>query len=287
MNRSSSTTLLELDKIGWAVGEKQIVSDISLNVHPGEMVGIIGPNGSGKSSLLRCIYRFLQPTTGVIFLKGVDLAKLPLQETARQTAVVLQERRHGLQITVLEAVLMGRTPHKKMFEGDSADDYSLAMKALQEVDLVGYATRSLHTLSGGEVQRVYLARSLCQQAELLILDEPTNHLDIAHQLGIMSRIRQLSLSSIAALHDLNMAAAFCDRICVLYMGRIVAAGSPETVLTEKLIKNVYGVDARVQILEETGQLNISFLVPEQNSAARSTSYRNRRQTSQDRHPSVS
>ncbi len=253
---------LQLDTIGWSIDSTQILKEISLYVHPGEMVGLLGPNGSGKSSLLRCIYRYLLPTTGVIFVNGVNLMEMSLQESAKQVAAVLQERTPEFHIKVFETVLMGRTPHKKRFEGDSTDDYSIAARALDDVNLTEYADRLLHTLSGGEIQRVYLARALCQRAQLLILDEPTNHLDIAHQLSIMKKIKALSLSTITALHDLNIAAAFCDRICVLHRGEIVAIGTPENILSEELIYEVYGVRAQVQKLPKTGQLSISYLINE-------------------------
>jgi len=251
---------LELDSIGWNVENVRILKDISLHVHQGEMVGLLGPNGSGKSSLLRCIYRYLQPTSGVILINDTDITGISLRESAQQIAAVLQERPPDFRIKVFETVLMGRTPHKEIFTTDNENDYNLAAQALEDVNLTGYGGRSLHTLSGGEIQRVYLARALCQQAQLLILDEPTNHLDISHQLSIMGKIKELSLSTITALHDLNIAASFCDRICLLCRGEIVAIGSPESVLSEKRIGEVYGVRAKVQKLKETGQLNISYLV---------------------------
>ena len=263
---SASPVRLELKKVGWHAGDNQILRDVTLDVNPGEMVGLVGPNGSGKSSLLRCIYRYYKPSSGAIYLDGTELATISLEKSSRKTAAVLQESSTEFQIKVFDVVLMGRSPHKGVFHGDSEDDYKLAMEALEAVNLTHLAGRFVHTLSGGEKQRMLIARGLCQQAGLLILDEPTNHLDVRHQLEVLSRIRQLPLTTVAALHDLNFAALFCDRVLVLCRGEIVAQGNPEQVLTKKMIKAVYGVEAKVFIQPETGKPSIHYL-PLSNSTA--------------------
>ncbi len=254
-----SAVRLNLEQIGWRAGNHQILSNVTLEVRPGEMLGLVGPNGSGKSSLLRCIYRYYTPSDGVIYLDGTDLNTIALGESARKTAAVLQESTTEFQIRVFDAVLLGRSPHKRIFERDTPKDYELAMAALKAVDLDKLARRFVGTLSGGEKQRMLIARGLCQQAGLLILDEPTNHLDVRHQLEVLSRIASLPISTIAALHDLNFAALFCDTLLVLNQGQIVAQGSPEKVLTQQMIKQVYGVESKVSIQPETGKPSISYL----------------------------
>ncbi|PIE41090.1 MAG: hypothetical protein CSA49_05260 [Gammaproteobacteria bacterium] len=250
---------LNLENVGWRAADQQILSGVTLAVEPGEMLGLVGPNGSGKSSLLRCIYRYYAPSDGVIYLDDTNLATIALRESARKTAAVLQESTTEFQIKVFDAVLLGRSPHKKFFEQDTDEDYQLAMDALRAVDMEKLAGRFVGTLSGGEKQRMLIARGLCQQAGLLILDEPTNHLDVRHQLEVLSRIASLSVTTIAALHDLNSAAMFCDKLLVLDQGRIVTHGTPEEVLTQQMIKDVYGVESKVMIQPETGKPTISFL----------------------------
>lgn len=259
MEKSQNPVRVNLQQIGWRVHSRKIIDHIDMVVHPGEMVGLIGPNGSGKSSLLRCIYRYIAPTEGAILLDGVSIEQMTLRQTAKKTAAVLQESASEFQVKVFDVVLMGRTPHKSMFDGDTPLDIELALEALESTDLTDLAQRLLHTLSGGERQRVFLARALCQQAGLLILDEPTNHLDIRHQLEIMERVKNLPISKIAALHDLNIAATFCDRVYLLSNGRIVAHGVPQDVLTENQIKKTFGVTAKIMEQSETKRINIRFL----------------------------
>ena len=196
---------LQVDQVNWSVEGKQILRDISITVEPGSITGLIGPNGSGKSSLLRCIYRALRPDTGTITLDGDDIRRMDSRETARRIAVVLQEYPSDFQFTVGEIVSMGRNPHKGMFDRDTAADRGIIRDALARVGLAGFSHRNFDTLSGGEKQRVVIARTLTQQASFLVLDEPTNHLDIRYQLETMELVRGLGLTTLAALHDLNIA----------------------------------------------------------------------------------
>ncbi len=252
--------LLSLTNISWSAGDKSVLSEIDLKVHAGEFVGLIGPNGSGKSSLLRTIFRYLEADSGRIAFNGRDITTFSIRESAQQIATVLQERGSEFNLTVFDVVMMGRTPHKRIFEFDSDDDVRLAEKALAEVGLTALRTRSVASLSGGELQRTLLARALCQQSQLLLLDEPTNHLDIRYQLEIMQLIKRLGIASLAALHELNLAAMFCSRLYVLAAGKVVASGSPREVLTRELLSEVYGVCARVQQVD--GRLNILFFPEE-------------------------
>lgn len=258
MNRIEKVSV-HLEEIGWSVDSKTVLDSISFSVGPSELVGLLGPNGSGKSSLLRCIYRYLEPDYGTVFVNGVDLQTVPLKESAKTMAAVLQESSSEFHVKVFEVVLMGRSPHKELLERDNNDDYELALQALEQVGMTDLAGRDFNTLSGGEKQRVLLARALCGQARFLILDEPTNHLDIRYQLEIMDLVRGLNVSTIAALHDLNLAAQFCDRVVVIEKGRIVSSGTPEEVLTADLIKEVYGVTAKIDVQPETDKISITYI----------------------------
>ena len=192
----------------------------------GELVGIIGPNGSGKSTLLKCIYRVLKPAAGAVYLDGRELERYTCKESARRLAVVAQHNYYNFDFSVQDVVLMGRAPHKRALDRDSAEDYRIVREALETVGMADFAARSFSTLSGGEQQRVILARALAQQTPCLILDEPTNHLDINYQLQLMDLVRGLNRTVIAAVHDLNMAAMYCDRLYAVKDGEVVGAGTP-------------------------------------------------------------
>ncbi|WP_191830749.1 ABC transporter ATP-binding protein [Pseudomonas fluorescens] len=218
---------------------------VDLQVRAGEFVGLIGPNGSGKTSLLRCAYRFNKPERGQVRLDQHDLWRQSPRWCAQRIAVVLQEFPDAFGLNVEEVVAMGRTPHKGLFDGDNDEDRRLVKSALQAVGLEGFDDHGFASLSGGEKQRVILARALVQQPQLLILDEPTNHLDPRYQLELLQQVRRLGIGTLASIHDLNLAAAFCDRLYVLDHGRIVASGTPSEVLTTELLQDVFGVQALI------------------------------------------
>ena len=208
---------------------KAIVSGIDLTVEPGEILGLIGPNGSGKTTLLRSIYRALRPTAGVITLDGDDLWTLSAKQAARPRAIVTQYDGAPVEFSVAEVVAMGRSPHKGLFDRDGMEDRAIVDAALGRVDMRWAPGRLFLTLSGGERQRVLVARAVAQEAPLLVLDEPTNHLDVRAQLDLLELLRDLGLTTIAALHDLDHAASYCDRIAVLQSGALVATGAPRDV----------------------------------------------------------
>ncbi|UBU09343.1 ABC transporter ATP-binding protein [Nonomuraea gerenzanensis] len=239
---------LDLSGVSVGVDGHPIVHGADLSVADGEFVALVGPNGCGKSTLMRTIYRALRPTAGLIAVDGDDVHRLPARQAARRTAVVAQETPADLDFTVAEIVSMGRTPYR----AEAAADAERGARALDRVGLTGAADRIFATLSGGEKQRVLLARALVQETRLLLLDEPTSHLDIRHQLEILHLVRELGIATLAVLHDLNQAAAFCDRLYVMSAGRIVAGGPPGQVLTPELISQVYGVRAvqRTQLVFE-------------------------------------
>ncbi|MDF2684345.1 MAG: transporter ATP-binding protein [Brevibacillus sp.] len=237
---------------------KRIIRDICLEVKAGEFVGLIGPNGSGKSTLLKSIYRVLEPTAGWIGLDGDELYKLSPRESARRMAVVRQESSVEFDFSVLEIVMMGRSPHKKLFQTDTSEDIQISKDALEQVGMSEYGKRSFFSLSGGEKQRVLIARALAQQAEFLVLDEPTNHLDVRYQLQVMDLVKQLGITVLSALHDLNIAAMYCDRLYVLKNGQLVTSGSPEDILSADLIREVFDVETDVSIHPITGKKHVYF-----------------------------
>lgn len=234
-----------------------ILKGIDLEIGDRELVGVIGPNGSGKSTLLKCIYRVLKPTAGAVYLDGKELDRFTYKESARRLAVVAQHNYYNFEFCVQDVVLMGRAPHKRTLDRDNTADYKIAAQALETVGMSGFAKRSFSTLSGGEQQRVILARALAQQTPCLILDEPTNHLDIKYQLQLMDLVRRLDRTVIAAVHDLNIAAMYCDRLYAVKDGQIVGQGPPCQLLTPEFIREVYEVDAQV-ITDEGRALHILF-----------------------------
>lgn len=241
---------IKTENINVTLEKNNILKGINIEVDNKEFVGIIGPNGSGKSTLLKCIYRILKPSEGVIKLDGIDMKNISIKESSKKLSVLSQHNNYNFDFTVKEIVLMGRAPYKKFMERDNKEDYDIVNDALEKVDMIEFKDRSFKSLSGGEQQRVILARALAQQPKCLILDEPTNHLDIKYQLQLMRIVKGLNVEVIAAIHDLNIAAMYCDKIYVLKNGEIIKFGKTKEVLTKKLIKDVYEVDADVIINED-------------------------------------
>lgn len=240
------------------LGGKEIVKSVTVDIKEKKFIGIVGPNGSGKSTLLKCIYRVLKPSGGVIYLDDKELNKFSVKESARKMAVVSQHNYYNFDFSVQDVVLMGRAPHKKQMERDTAEDYKIVYEALKKVEMEDFSSRSFSTLSGGEQQRIILARALAQQTECLILDEPTNHLDIKYQLQILNIVKKLDITVISALHDLNIAAMYCDELYVIKNGSIMAHGTPKEILTVSLLKEIYEVDTKIIEDDETGIIHVLF-----------------------------
>jgi len=234
-----------------------ILKGIDLNINDRELAGIIGPNGSGKSTLLKCIYRVLKPTAGAVYLDHRALNSYPCKESARCIAVVAQHNYYNFDFTVRDVVLMGRAPHKRALERDNAEDYQIVAESLETVAMSAFAERSFSTLSGGEQQRVILARALAQRTPCLILDEPANHLDIKYQLQLMDLLRGLGRTVIAAIHDLNIAAMYCDRLYAIKNGIIVGQGSPKDLRTLEFIQGFYDGEAQI-MTDNSGCIHILF-----------------------------
>ncbi|MEI7034989.1 ABC transporter ATP-binding protein [Streptomyces pratensis] len=253
-------TTLRTENLAYGTGEgRHLVDAVDLSAADGETVGLVGPNGSGKTTLLRCVYGALRPTHGRVLLDGDDLAALPVKARARRIATVPQDGHAGFELTVGQVVAMGRAPHKRFWEADSAADAALVADALDRVGIAALAPRTFASLSGGERQRALVARALVQQPSLVVLDEPTNHLDIRYQLEILALVRELGTTNLLALHDLNLAAYYCDRLYVLQGGRVVADGAPADVLTAELLGDVYGVAAEVSTHPKTGAPTVVYL----------------------------
>lgn len=248
---------IQVKNLSIRLGKRQILNSVSLQAREGCFTGLIGPNGSGKSTLLKCIYRVLQPDSGQILLGGRELWGMSVRDSAKALAVLAQNSDLPFDFSVEKMVLMGRYPHKNALESDSALDYEWVEKALRLVDLLDYRERMFSTLSGGEKQRVLLARALAQDTPILILDEPTNHLDIKFQLQVMSLCHQMKKTVISAVHDLNIAAQFCDQVFALKGGSMVADGSPDELFTSSFIRELYETEAE-RVTDREGKPRIFF-----------------------------
>ncbi|SFQ57767.1 iron complex transport system ATP-binding protein [Roseivivax halotolerans] len=257
---------LELEGVSWTLkkGTSPILMETTLALNPGRVLGIVGPNGAGKTTLLRLLYRYYRPTSGRVWLDGEDIWRMSARNVARKVAAVLQEQPTDFALTVREIVALGRTPHRSGLGGfGGARDAEIVDGALDRLALRGFADRHLGTLSGGERQRVMVARALAQEPGLLILDEPTNHLDIRHQLEVLRLIRDLPLTIVTSLHDLNMAAGVCDDVLLLKSGRTLGFGPPHTVLCEASVSRAFDVDARRDHLSLSATDHLTFHLQEE------------------------
>ncbi|MGP9487805.1 histidinol phosphatase [Glutamicibacter sp. BW80] len=237
-------------------GGKLVVKSVGLHAGQGEVVGLIGPNGSGKSTFLRTLYAALRPRAGLVTLDEQPLEELRGTELARRVAVVAQETPTDLPVTVADMVLLGRAPHRKALAAFTREDHQAVAAALSRVGARDLADRRYATLSGGEKQRVLVARTLAQQADHLLLDEPTNHLDIRYQHELLRMVGQLGVTTVVVLHDLNLAARYCTKLVMLENGQAVASGTPEEVLTPELLLRVYGI--HVEPFSVRGTLQLVF-----------------------------
>ncbi|WEG75099.1 ABC transporter ATP-binding protein [Vagococcus intermedius] len=252
--------IYNVKELNVSIDKKNILTDINLTVSKGQFVGIVGANGSGKSTLLKAMCKSLPYKEGTIYFNGKELQEWRVRDIAKENAVVSQVNDMQFDFTVLEMVLMGREPHKEWWQSETEDDARIAMGALKNVLLEGYADKKFSRLSGGEKQRVLLARALAQEADCLILDEPTNHLDVANQISFMNLVRRLPLTVIAVIHDLNLAANYCDYIYALKSGRLITSGKPDSVFTVDNIKTIF--DVSVDVCQIREQLQIVYLLEE-------------------------
>ena len=237
--------VIKTSNLGYKIGEKKILDNVSVIIPKHKMIGVIGPNGSGKTTLLKHIYRVLPVDKNKVFLYGKDLNEYRFQDSAREMSVMRQENATEFEYSIMEMVLLGRAPYRKAYEGFSAEDKEIARKALACTGMLKHADRSFVTLSGGEKQRVLLARSLAQQTDILILDEPTNHLDVHYQWALMDLVKELDKTVVAVFHELNLACTYCDYLYILKDGVIVECGESQHISTSEILKKVFEINADV------------------------------------------
>jgi len=237
---------ITIKNLSFSYRSSQILDDLFLVVEDSEVLGLVGPNGSGKTTLIKCIDRILKPQ-GSIFLDGREVGKMGRQEIARYIGYVPQSSTSPLATTVFDTVLMGRRPHMSWRVSD--EDIDRVAEIMEMLHIDRFALKDFSELSGGQKQKVLIARALCQEPQVLLLDEPTSNLDMKHQLEVMEIIgdlvRERQISAVMAIHDLNLASRFCDKLAILKDGKIFAAGDPFSLLTPGIIRKVYGVEAVV------------------------------------------
>lgn len=248
----------DVANVSLSIDTKEILSEVSLSVGEGQFIGIVGPNGSGKSTLLKCLYKTMSGYSGKIHFAERDLKTWKIRDVAKKNAVVAQVNDMKFDFTVLEMVLMGREPHKEWWQKENERDVRISLQALSDVGLSSYSDTNFTNLSGGEKQRVILARALAQEADCLILDEPTNHLDVANQLAFMKLVKGLPLTVISVIHDLNLAANYCDYVYALKEGQVATSGTPRQVFTSEKIASIFDVDAEICTI--SNQLQIVYLI---------------------------
>lgn len=246
------------DEVTVTLGGTTILDELRLQVGAGRFVGLIGPNGSGKTTVLRCLYRALSPDAGRVVVGDTDVAETPLRENARRVAALTQSSAMFLDFSVREVIRTGRLPHTRLLHSLSAADDEACARAMTDAGVTHLADRRFSDLSGGESQRVLIARAFAQDAPVLVLDEPTNHLDVRHQFGVLEAARRRGVTVLAALHDLNIAAQFCTDLAVVSDGRVVVAGTPAEVLTADTVRTWFGIGGHVVTHPRLGVPQIIF-----------------------------
>ena len=255
--------MIEAHSISFRYHENWVLQGVSFRVEKGEFVGLIGPNGSGKTTLLKILYRLLTPQTGEILFEGFPLKKMDRADIARRMAIVAQETHLLFPFSVLETVLMGRSPYLGHLMFESEKDVEIAKKAMEWTKILPFSERPMDEISGGERKRVFIARALAQESEVILMDEPTAGLDIQHEIDFLDLIltlnRERGLTLIMASHDINIASEFCDRLILLQGGRIYKAGTPGEVITQENIKRTYGCEVWIDQNPVSGTPRISLL----------------------------
>lgn len=268
--------MLEINSLSVGYNDRLILNDISLSVHPGEVVALIGPNGTGKSTLIRAISGVLPLQSGSIHLCGKNIKSLAAEARARSLAVVPQIQSLPAPFNVYQTILLGRTPYLGWLGQAGVRDHDAVCRAMLQTKTDHLAERCIGELSGGEQQRVLLARALAQATPILVMDEPTNHLDVSNQTAFLNMIRQLAvqcqLSVLVALHDLNLTSLYADRVAVLSERHLKAVGAPEQVFSEEILSPIYGDQLRVITHPEYGTPLVLPAGPEQEYAPRGRGY---------------
>lgn len=248
--------MIEAHNLTLARGGRTVLTEVSLVAHDAQILGIVGPNGSGKTSLLMALWQALTPLSGSVLVDGLDLSKMSRRDIAAQISVVQQDQEPALPLPVRDSIALGRLASKSLRGYGDDTDQAIIEQALHQTNLTGLANRLMTQLSGGEQQRVLIARAITQQTPHLLLDEPTNHLDVRHQFALMRLIRDLGRTTVVVLHDLNLAARFCDQVALLSDGRLVATGAPEEVLHPNQLMPIYQVN--IEVFEHRGRQHLVF-----------------------------
>ncbi len=246
-----------VDGLMYSYRDKMVLDGIDLQIKPGEIFGIIGPNGCGKTTLLKNLNRNLSPESGAVFLDDRDVCSMGKKEIAREVAAVPQGNEIKFSFSVRDIVAMGRMPFQKQFQGESYEDENFIDRALKDTGLLEMRDKHINEMSGGERQRVIIARALAQTPRYLLMDEPTNHLDVNMQFEVLDLVHRLSrekgLTVVIVSHDLPMASRYCDRIAMIHDHRVMCCGTPEEVLTPENMKAVFNVDAELSVDSKTGK----------------------------------
>ncbi len=254
--------MLKVKDLAIKINKREILNDISFDVLNGEFVSIIGGNGSGKSTLINTITKHIHDYEGIIIVKQEDLKNLNHKNLSKFLSTFAQHHETTEELTVYDIASFGRYPHKKTFSPLTDSDFDIIDEVLKELDIYDMKDRVITSLSGGELQRCYLASCLIAKPELLILDEPTNHLDIKHQYNLLRLIKDYSKNNnvtvICILHDINQAMKYSDKIAVLYDKKIYKYGKPIDIISEELIKKVFGIDNKLYIIED--EMHVDFIV---------------------------
>ena len=255
--------VLRAEGITLGYGKTPVLRDVTFGVPGGSVFGIIGPNGAGKTTLFKALSRLVKPWKGMVSYRGTDIGGIPRRQFARKVAVIPQFRSVPPPFTVSEFVSMGRYPHVGRLSRQGREDERIVAEAMEFLDVAGFGHKLVSSLSGGEMQRVFLAQGLAQGPELILMDEPTAHLDIGQKIRALDLMKSLSrggrLTTLVILHDLNLAGMYCDRLIMMHRGVIHAEGTPEEVLTGKHIAEVYGMPVRVGLDAATSKPHIFFL----------------------------
>jgi len=263
-NSASQSPLLRVTGLRVELGRRPVVDGVSFDVNPGEMVGIIGPNGSGKTTTLRAVSGLIDPESGSVKLSGVQMEKIDARARAKKIAYLPQSSGQGMAFTAMEIALMGRYPHLGRFQVEGENDRKVALIALKRTGVEEFVDRQLGDMSGGERQRVLIARSLAQEPELLLLDEPTASLDLKHQIELMALIHAeaaAGMGAVVVLHDVSLAARHCDRLVLLDHGKLIADGTPAEVLTADNLASVFEVESTIEIDEMSGRPYVRLIGP--------------------------
>ena len=262
MQEKYSEVLIEAFGIRCGYEGREVLKGVTISLLPGELVGLLGPNGAGKSTLIKTLSKVLRPIAGTIYVEGEDIGSLSFREVAKKIGVVPQETMLDYKFTVYDVVMMGRNPYISRFKGETRLDREVVMEVMRATNTLEFADRFITELSGGEKQRVILARALAQQPKILLLDEPTSHLDISYQIEMLNLIKRLikekNMGALSALHDPNLASQFCDKIILMKDGKIYDFGAPKDVLTSKNLKEVFNIDV---IVKEHPVYNSVYILP--------------------------